>query len=432
MLKRILKWFLIGLGVVLGLAALVFAAFLFLPRFDAISTASFTLTPVAPRTLSPLPAIYPKIDRQPLPLSTAVFNTHPLNLPHYDPASEDAFQTDVRQADLSNLDLHDRLNDLLMTTFDDGTSWPPADRLPGDFDPQRIMEVGKNPGLGVAELHTAGITGQGVGIGIIDQTLLTTHQEYADRLQVYEETDDLMVKDAGASIHGAAVTSIAAGKTVGVAPEADVYYVGSDFGNADSYKQIDFAYLARGIRRLLEINETLPPDRKIRVISMSVGWSDQSKGYTELKSALDEATGAGILLVNTTMNEVYDFDLGPGLGRAPTGNPDDFGSYTSGWFWAIGRPFVLLDRALEGDALYAPMDSRTTASPTGAHEYVFYRMGGTSWSVPYLAGMYALAAQIDPQITPDRFLTLALRTGRRFPYGIIVDPVALIKTIQHG
>jgi hypothetical protein len=339
---------------------------------------------------------------------------------------------DARQADLSKLDLRDRLGDLLMTTFDDGTIWPSADQLPTDFDPQHILELGKNPGLGVTELHAAGITGRSVGIGIIDQTLLTNHQEYVDRVQVYEETDDLAASGAGASMHGAAVTSIAAGKTVGVAPEADVYFIGTGFGNSDAYEHNDFSYLARGIRRLLEINESLPPDRKIRVISMSVGWSDQVKGYAELKAALDAAKAAGILLVSTSMDDVYDISLGPGLGRAPNSDPNDFASYVPGQFWANSIHFVLLQRVLTGDWLYTPMDSRTTASPTGMHEYVFYRMGGMSWSVPDLAGLYALAAQVDPQITPERFLLLALRTGRRFPYGIIADPVALIKAIQHG
>ena len=89
MLKRILKWFLIGGGVVLGLSAIVIAAFLFLPRFDAISTVSLALTPVAPRPLSPLPATYPKIDRRPPALPARVFKTAVTDLPHYDPASEE-------------------------------------------------------------------------------------------------------------------------------------------------------------------------------------------------------------------------------------------------------------------------------------------------------------------------------------------------------
>jgi hypothetical protein len=49
------------------------------------------------------------------------------------------------------------------------------------------------------------------------------------------------------------------------------------------------------------------------------------------------------------------------------------------------------------------MQARTTATPTGKEDYVFDVPGGMSWTVPYLAGMYALAAQVRPDITPEVF-----------------------------
>jgi hypothetical protein len=85
------------------------------------------------------------------------------------------------------------------------------------------------------------------------------------------------------------------------------------------------------------------------------------------------------------------------------------------------------------------MDSRTTAGPDGPKEYVFYREGGWSWSIPYIAGLYALAAQADPSITPDRFWRMALETGRlvdvkqegkTFKLGPVADPAALIETLK--
>jgi hypothetical protein len=57
------------------------------------------------------------------------------------------------------------------------------------------------------------------------------------------------------------------------------------------------------------------------------------------------------------------------------------------------------------------MDSRTTAGPVGPKDYAFYRVGGSSWTAPWIAGLYALACQIDPGITPDVFWKAALDTG---------------------
>ena len=76
----------------------------------------------------------------------------------------------------------------------------------------------------------------------------------------------------------------------------------------------------------------------------------------------------------------------------------------------------------------------------GKDEYAFYREGGWSWAIPYIAGAYALAAQVDSSITPDRFWTLALQTGRTIEVGSgaqkqslgkILDPVALIAALQN-
>jgi hypothetical protein len=86
------------------------------------------------------------------------------------------------------------------------------------------------------------------------------------------------------------------------------------------------------------------------------------------------------------------------------------------------------------------MDSRTTASPTGKGDYVFYAQGGMSWAVPYLAGLYALAVQVKPDITPEEFLKEARKTGRtiqiqrdgkEYEFGIILDPRALIEEIKN-
>ncbi len=363
---------------------------------------------------------------------------NPLNgeFPHYSLSlAGDPWQVDLRMANTSEFDLRDALVDLLHASYDSRTLWPPADRLPPEFDPQAIMETGKNPGLGVRRLHEQGITGQGVGIAIIDQPLLTDHQEYVHQLRLYEELDDITGGWLVGSMHGPAVASIAVGQTVGVAPAADLYYIATAEGGGG---EPDYSYLARGIRRVLEINAQLPEDRKIRVISASIGWENASvKGYDDVIAAIDEAKAAGIFVICTSEEELYGFKFN-GLGRVPTSNPDDFTSYLPGEFWAQYF-YPQFDQPHWQGQLMVPMDSRTTASPTGLDEYVFYGTGGWSWAVPYLAATYALAAQVDPAITPERFWSLALETGRTIdldhegttiPFGTILDPAALIAALQ--
>src|SRR5690242_19186505 len=93
------------------------------------------------------------------------------------------------------------------------------------------------------------------------------------------------------------------------------------------------------------------------------------------------------------------------------------------------------------ERLLVPMDARATASPTGESDYAFYSSGGWSWCVPYISGLYALACQVNPEITAETFWAAALKTGHTIPVdrggkqvdlGTIVDPVALIDALSHA
>jgi hypothetical protein len=378
------------------------------------------------------PVTFPKIDRRPAPCDLCRGALEAA--PKYDPKNLDSFQVDLRSYDLSDLDLRDCSDALTHANFDDRTVWPTPERLPAGFDRRRMVEISKNPGLGVRALHAQGITGRGVGVAIIDNPLLVDHQEYADRLRLYEE--DNVPSEAEAHMHGPAVASIAVGKTVGVAPEADLYYIGRWPWDAEDTKDgrptTTFKYEAESIRRILQINEQLPADRKIRVISISFGWSPGQRGFAEVAQAAQEAKAAGLLVISSSVEMTHGFKF-HGLGRDLLASADDFASC---------RPARWGQQMYANhDHLLVPMDMRATASPTGKDEYAFYGDGGWSWAIPYIAGAYALAAQVEPKITPERFWALAMKTGRTvemkdgaktMSLGPILDPARLVEALRRG
>lgn len=399
------------------------------PRTELPATA--TTEPSATATISQPEA---QIARHP---KRADFSTFIVNLepPKYDPTSDDPFQVDLRSSNLTRLDLSKSKADLMYASFDTVTQWPASDKMPPDFDWQKIMEINTGPGLGIRSLHEQGITGKGISIAIIDQPLLVDHQEYIDRIRLYEEIN--VTPDTEATMHGAAVTSLVVGKTVGVAPEADMYYIGSWTGDWNAETQEftwNFEYYAQAVHRVLEINKSLPEEHKIRVIAMQIGWSPERKGYQAITDAVNEAKAQGIFVISSSLSQFYDMQF-HGLGKDPLADPDDFASYRPGLFWQ--KDFY--QAGLSSPTLMVPMDSRTAASPTGIHDYVFYRTGGWSWSIPYLAGTYALAAQVKPEITPEEFWETALSTGKTtqiehegtpYEFGVILDPQALIEALQ--
>jgi hypothetical protein len=172
---------------------------------------------------------------------------------------------------------------------------------------------------------------------------------------------------------------------------------------------------------------------------MSFGFDAKAtKGYDDVMAAIQAAKDAELLVISSSVKEVHGFRF-HGLGRSELADPDSFESYGPGLFWAQ-RFFDGKSSVSNGDHLLVPMDSRTTASPGGPNEYVFYSDGGWSWSIPYIAGMYALAAQVDSGITPDLFWSLAMKTGRTImlkngdktvSFGKILDPCALISALQN-
>jgi hypothetical protein len=374
-----------------------------------------------------------EIVRHPPP-SVALRNRGALaELPVYAAHSGKGWQVDLRGRDVRGVDLDHRLKDLRQASFDRRTRWPA--RLPAGFAPDAILELNKNPGLGVRQLHARGITGRGVGLGIIDQTLLVDHVEYAHRLRSYEE---IHLYGDDAQMHGPAVASIAVGRNVGVAPDADLYYIAETLGTyaGRGHFEWDFTPLARSIDRLLEINRRLPPDRKIRVISVSVGFNPTRPGFNEVMEAVARAARANVFVLTCAVDRTHKLAF-HGLGREQTSDPDCVDSYGPGSWWADsfwgGHDFR------PGKQLLVPMDARTVASPAGEREYVYYSHGGWSWSVPWIAGLYALACQVRPEITPELFWAEALRTGRTISlshhgatleFGTIADPPALIGALE--
>jgi subtilase family protein len=351
--------------------------------------------------------------------------------------SEKSFSVDIRSGDLTKLDLSNNYNDLMHADFDSKTQWP--SNLPEGFDPQEIMELGSNPGLGLYDIHKKGITGKGIGIAIIDGSLLVDHIEYKDQLKLYEEIH--LLNGDTASMHGPAVASIAVGKTVGVAPEADLYYIACTHAvyKEEGGFEFDLKWYSKSIDRIIEINRTLPNENKIRVISISFGIKSGPKGMKNVLNSIKRAEKEGIHTVFVGSNKFS------GLGRDPLKSADNSTSFTEGkilqkliktGYESSNEHWKNQIKLKYGDSIFVPMDSRCFASPTGNNDYVFNRIGGCSWTVPYVAGLYALACQVNENVTPETFWKEASNTADILKYnneeklGLLVNPKNLLEKIE--
>lgn len=317
----------------------------------------------------------------------------------------------VANASLLKLDLREQSSKLSRLPFDRRTQWPPPHRLPRGFDPARLLEDGKNPGLGVRKLHQRGIDGRGVHIAIIDQPLLRDHREYKDRVVAYEAVD---TKDVPPQMHGSPVTSIAVGKTCGVAPAASVHYYAVPMWKW--WKEHCTPYAAL-LERIVKHNRELPADQKVRVVSISLGAFSQWSDHQLWAGAVKHAAAEGILVVSCDQADLPIMMLKRDLAKDAETPGGYVGQYLFYLFSPPGR-------------LGVPAGNRTTAYFAGPDDYMFWRDGGMSWTVPYLAGLAALAYQVKPYIKPEAIPALWMKTAARTPGGLIVNPLAFIEELQ--
>lgn len=309
---------------------------------------------------------------------------------------------DLTQLDLSNIDL-------TKTTFDSFTQWPASERLPKDFDPDKVMEWGKYPGLGVKQLHDQGITGVGVHVAIIDQPLLPDHVEYRDQLASYTE---IQTGDAGPQMHGPAVASLLVGKTCGVAPGAILH-----FWAQPSWKG-DYQYRCIALEQIIQYNKGKERTEQIRILSVSKGISRGEPNVDRWKALLEEARQSGIYVFHCG-------DIMSGAGCPVFRNSDEPGNYKLCEF-LDAKGFVS-----DEPSLYAPIDNRTTASSQEKDAYIFWSKGGFSWGAPYIAGVAALGVQANPDLTVEQIDQLLYESGWDFLEGKLINPVGFVHAVRN-
>ncbi|MEP7162284.1 MAG: S8 family serine peptidase [Candidatus Moraniibacteriota bacterium] len=199
---------------------------------------------------------------------------------------------DARGRNLSKRDFSDTpISTIRMMDFDTETIWPEKENLPQGFNPEKLLEESKNPGLGIRELHEQGITGQGVVVAIIDQRLDINHPEYKDSISDYFEYGETGKEEI--SMHGPSVASLLVGKDCGVAPGAKLVYKAVPAGRS-------FHLEAEALNDIIKKNKTISQSEKVRVVSCSIGYmvENPEPGLDEWIEALKKAKEAGIFVVD--------------------------------------------------------------------------------------------------------------------------------------
>ena len=354
---------------------------------------------------------------------------------------------DFRGKNLSEENFSNVSIDVLQTIeFDTETIWPEKEKLPKNFNPEKLLEESKNPGLGIKELHEQGITGQGVVVAIIDQKLDIGHSEYKDSIIGYTEYNGAEKEEI--SMHGPAVASLLVGKDCGVAPGAKLVYKAALSGRS-------FLSEAQALNDIIEGNKNAPQNEKVRVVSCSIGYMIEKPepGLNEWIDTLKRAKEEGIFVVDVSGNQI---DISFNGGGSPE-NKNDFEGYLSWLREDEGNIDEILKKIREvkkddlasisdidlrkkieehlnerKKEIVVPSDYRTMASSWNKEgQYMYNGRGGISWSVPYLAGLFALILQVNPNIKREEIAEIINESAIVNEKGLrIVNPKGIIDLVK--
>lgn len=284
---------------------------------------------------------------------------------------------------------------------------------------KRIVEAGRNPGLGVRALHAQGVTGKGVSVAIIDQPLAgTDHPEYAGKVTRYRDVGTDQPPTSG-SMHGPAVLSLLVGEQAGTAPGARVWYAAAPSWLGDA------KYYADALRWIIEENRNLPDGGKIRVVSVSAAPSGQGSPFTknggEWDASVAAAEAAGILVLDCT--QTYGI-IGPCY--VDPSDPENVRNAVPGFPGQAGWKAPL-------DLLLAPTSYRSTAEAhrAGQESWQYTGRGGLSWGIPLTAGVLAMGWQVNPSLGSQQIVQVLRDTAfARGDGSRIIDPAAFIAAVR--
>ena len=298
-------------------------------------------------------------------------------------------------------DLSEKLALTYSLTIGDKTTFPNGS--PQGYDMDSLLEWGKAPGLNIDVLHEHGFTGKGAVIAYVDQPI-AEHEQFSGMTLHYTNNTD-----SESSMHGLAVLSLLAGKDIGTAPEAEVYYYGHAAWEGDQASQAECLY------QIIEQNKSLPEGEKITMVGFSNNIRSDVKNEDAFREAVAACEEAGIMVW-------FCGEYGAAV-FLPFSNKDDFRNLVSDVWWTGSSQEVV----------FVPEAGRTTASVMDGVNYIYWAFnGGLSWAMPYMLGLYAIANEIDPSLTQNDLRTLVMDTAYKNNGMSIINPTGFIAAVLDG
>ena len=321
------------------------------------------------------------------------------NLSFYNPATSWGIcGKNISKYDMNNLSKES----FCRLAFDSKTIFSPNQK--NIFHPEILLEKGKSFGLGLNNLHNVGLDGKGINVAIIDWNFNYNNPEMImsngkKKILYYDNSKSSQKSCDG--YHGKTVSSLLAGNSVGVSPNSNIYYFAIDDIPSDEDK-IDI------FNKIIELNKE---GKNIQIISMSSCLNDRSseKKYANLL----RESGVELISSNTFFDNNFTY-----FDRNNYLDISDYNNFEIPVFlkqkiisecpYSLENKNELLKcyTTFTKGYVHVPCGGRTTLQIEG-NGYQYIATSCASYSIPQVAGLFAIAKQLDPNISFKEFSIIA-------------------------
>jgi hypothetical protein len=227
----------------------------------------------------------------------------------------------------------------------------------------------------VRELHELGIDGSGVNVAVIDFAFDTVPDELKECLYKYKSCNE----NTDIHFHGTTVSTQLCGKELGIAPKAKLWFYGTGQGKNNMLKDDLIA--------LKDIYEQNKKGANIRIINIPGSVHRENPEFEEVYMKL---LNQGCYIIDSVI-----------FGKDFTCINQD--SNTKEYYYS---DWQILTKGL----ISIPTGGKMTPLVTTESDYLYCGQSTFSWSIPILSGYFALALQVNPDLTYNEFVELAKRT----------------------
>lgn len=373
--------------------------------------------------------------------------------------------------DVSKLDLSELSREKFRRlSFDTNTKF--SQEQIEKFEPFKLLEKGKQFGLNLELLHQAGITGKGVNVAMIDWNHNISNVEMLNtdgttKVKLYDNSlvpDEQKLDDG---FHGKVPAALLCGSTIGVAPESNLYFFAKERAAIEDYSKTeiilkkikelnknganisivskssdmpenfaknyasDFEILSS--RRLqanysfemqrsnyLDINNPSnfelenPPITKQE---FEKGVNNVKQKYNELQLTID--TLKQKLEKSNSIQEIENIKSEIMLKEKEQNNLPKF----------VSTNYETIIDLYYKNKIYVPCGGRTIPQIGGGYKYDSTTCA--SWTIPQVAGLFALAKQLNPLLTFEEFTEISRETCHRNEQGYrVVNPEGIARQIN--